>query len=152
MNQPSAGQQWDPEDPPSDINGDPPPDGVSIALAWFPSTEWESAKARWPEVTERFGDVDSATYNRAIQQHLLDLPLGGATADVSVAPIYVTEFTQWCSEVHTDAGSAQARSACAADLSSHGDTIPWPPARNEPCWCGSQRKYKKCCGTVVPSE
>jgi hypothetical protein len=24
-----------------------------------------------------------------------------------------------------------------------GETIPWPPGRNEPCWCGSQRKYKK---------
>lgn len=23
---------------------------------------------------------------------------------------------------------------------------PWPPGRNEPCWCGSARKYKKCCG------
>ena len=22
---------------------------------------------------------------------------------------------------------------------------PWPPQRNEPCWCGSERKYKKCC-------
>ncbi|MGA4539020.1 SEC-C metal-binding domain-containing protein [Uniformispora flossi] len=22
----------------------------------------------------------------------------------------------------------------------------WPP-RNGPCWCGSDRKYKKCCGS-----
>jgi hypothetical protein len=22
----------------------------------------------------------------------------------------------------------------------------WPPGRNEPCWCSSGRKYKKCCG------
>ncbi len=24
--------------------------------------------------------------------------------------------------------------------------ISWPPPRNGPCWCGSARKYKKCCG------
>ncbi|MEV4345002.1 SEC-C metal-binding domain-containing protein [Actinoplanes sp. NPDC049596] len=24
-------------------------------------------------------------------------------------------------------------------------TIAWPPERNAPCWCGSTRKYKKCC-------
>jgi len=24
--------------------------------------------------------------------------------------------------------------------------LPWPPARNAPCWCGSTAKYKKCCG------
>ncbi|MCK9869503.1 SEC-C domain-containing protein [Nocardiopsis dassonvillei] len=23
----------------------------------------------------------------------------------------------------------------------------WPPGRNEPCWCSSGRKYKKCCGS-----
>jgi hypothetical protein len=24
--------------------------------------------------------------------------------------------------------------------------VPWPPERNAACWCGSGRKYKKCCG------
>ena len=24
---------------------------------------------------------------------------------------------------------------------------PWPPGRNEACWCASGRKYKKCCGS-----
>jgi uncharacterized protein YchJ len=24
-------------------------------------------------------------------------------------------------------------------------TTSWPPGRNEPCWCGSTTKYKKCC-------
>ncbi|WP_406693168.1 SEC-C metal-binding domain-containing protein [Saccharopolyspora sp. ID03-671] len=24
--------------------------------------------------------------------------------------------------------------------------LPWPPGRNDTCWCGSGRKYKKCCG------
>jgi flagellar motility protein MotE (MotC chaperone) len=25
------------------------------------------------------------------------------------------------------------------------DVRNWPPPRNEPCWCGSGQKYKKCC-------
>jgi hypothetical protein len=24
--------------------------------------------------------------------------------------------------------------------------VPWPPERNQACWCGSDKKYKKCCG------
>ncbi|MFB6784581.1 SEC-C metal-binding domain-containing protein [Streptomyces sp. NPDC056352] len=28
----------------------------------------------------------------------------------------------------------------------------WPPARNEPCWCDSGRKYKKCCGTPAKTR
>ena len=26
-----------------------------------------------------------------------------------------------------------------------GPALEWPPGRNEPCWCGSRVKYKKCC-------
>ncbi|MGO9505871.1 MAG: SEC-C metal-binding domain-containing protein, partial [Mycobacterium sp.] len=30
----------------------------------------------------------------------------------------------------------------------------WPPGRNQPCWCGSGRKYKKCCAapSLVDAE
>jgi hypothetical protein len=27
-----------------------------------------------------------------------------------------------------------------------GSIVEWPPGRNQPCWCGSGVKYKKCCG------
>ena len=26
-----------------------------------------------------------------------------------------------------------------------GPELAWPPGRNDPCWCGSGTKYKKCC-------
>ena len=26
------------------------------------------------------------------------------------------------------------------------ELVPWPVARNEPCWCGSGHKHKRCCG------
>lgn len=26
-----------------------------------------------------------------------------------------------------------------------GPMFEWPPGRNDPCWCGSRAKYKKCC-------
>ncbi|NMO93177.1 SEC-C domain-containing protein [Actinomycetospora sp. TBRC 11914] len=26
-----------------------------------------------------------------------------------------------------------------------GPLLEWPPGRNDPCWCGSGTKYKKCC-------
>lgn len=39
--------------------------------------------------------------------------------------------------------SRQATST--ARIAGNGDSLPWPPGRNEPCWCGSSRKYKRCC-------
>lgn len=35
-----------------------------------------------------------------------------------------------------------------------GPHLVWPPGRNDPCWCGSRAKYKKCClprGRLEPS-
>jgi hypothetical protein len=56
----------------------------------------------------------------------------------AIAPIVVEDYSAWCAE-HEDPEEARAahagrrRGAVAA-------------GRNEPCWCGSGRKYKKCCG------
>ncbi|MET9315984.1 SEC-C metal-binding domain-containing protein [Kribbella sp. NPDC003505] len=34
---------------------------------------------------------------------------------------------------------------------SAGRRVEWPPPRNQPCWCGSGIKYKKCCGGPLPA-
>jgi SEC-C motif len=45
---------------------------------------------------------------------------------------------------------------CLRDVRVRHDELPdgrrvqWPPARNQPCWCGSGVKYKKCCGGPLP--
>jgi hypothetical protein len=33
-----------------------------------------------------------------------------------------------------------------------GTGVEWPPGRNQPCWCGSGTKYKKCCGANRAAE
>jgi hypothetical protein len=40
----------------------------------------------------------------------------------------------------------------SADDSNPGETVEvqWPPGRNQPCWCGSEKKYKRCCGIGGP--
>ncbi|MFF1820557.1 SEC-C domain-containing protein [Kribbella sp. NPDC058245] len=30
-----------------------------------------------------------------------------------------------------------------------GVGVAWPPGRNQPCWCGSGVKYKRCCGAAA---
>ncbi|MFC9914271.1 SEC-C metal-binding domain-containing protein [Streptomyces sp. NPDC127197] len=42
--------------------------------------------------------------------------------------------------------TSTAQSGYAAELARRGQVTDWPPPRNGPCWCGSERKYKKCCG------
>ncbi|WP_344116632.1 SEC-C domain-containing protein [Kribbella alba] len=33
-----------------------------------------------------------------------------------------------------------------------GTGVEWPPGRNQPCWCRSGTKYKKCCGANRAAE
>lgn len=43
-------------------------------------------------------------------------------------------------------GGRSAREEFAAEAARRGLATAWPPGRNDACWCGSDRKYKKCCG------
>jgi uncharacterized protein YecA (UPF0149 family) len=45
-----------------------------------------------------------------------------------------------------DEDAAEARARAAYEVAQEGGAVTWPPGRNEPCWCGSGKKYKKCCG------
>jgi len=62
----------------------------------------------------------------------------------AVAPIHVDDYIAWCEQNGEDPEDAPAQ--YAAYRLADDQAIRWPPGRNEPCWCGSQRKDKRCCG------
>ncbi len=71
-----------------------------------------------------------------------------------VAPLRSTDFAGWVADNDLDEqDAAQLRAQYAAHRGRDPSrVIAWPPGRNEPCWCGSGRKYKKCCGAAGPGE
>jgi tetratricopeptide (TPR) repeat protein len=116
---------------------------VVVALAWFPSGEYEDAIRRWPSLAEDWSDVPHSDYCARLDGNIKWMRSHGV-AIRAVAPIILEDYLAWCDEHDED--PEQARAAYAAHRMSEGDVIPWPPTRNEACWCGSGRKYKKCCG------
>lgn len=56
------------------------------------------------------------------------------------------EIDVYAGEHGLDPTAEQTRSAWARTLPEDRALV-WPPERNRPCWCGSGRKYKKCCGS-----
>ncbi|BBY07090.1 SEC-C metal-binding domain-containing protein [Mycobacterium noviomagense] len=124
----------------------------ATALAWLPAGDYEHALQLWPEfaasdlVTGPDGPLPHALYCRALQQKLVEFAEAGFPG-LAVAPVRVEPFTAWCAEQGQRPDSAEARAEYAAHLTAQGDpgVTPWPPSRNDPCWCGSGRKYKKCC-------
>jgi tetratricopeptide (TPR) repeat protein len=114
-----------------------------VAVAWFPRDEHRSALGQWPELAEDLADPDA--YCRRI-----DLELRRAREatgrNPEVAPLRVADLHVFAEHRGLEADSGAARSQCAAEMLVRGETIAWPPGRNDPCWCGSGRKYKRCCG------
>ena len=66
----------------------------------------------------------------------------------ALIPIQIDEYLAWCTEHDRDPQLSDTRASYSTMLLGRDIAEPWPPQRNEPCWCGSHRKYKKCCGLV----
>jgi hypothetical protein len=118
------------------------PDAEAYVVAWFPREEIDAALTRWPSLAGDLADPDA--YCAIIEARLRDVRAAAGRVP-SVAPLTVEALVEFAAARHLDPETSEARSQLAADLGSRDEVIAWPPGRNDPCWCGSGRKYKRCC-------
>ena len=125
-----------------------------VALAWLPADEYAEWPQRWPDLADspllhddEGEPVSHTVYCRRIEGRLRAHSEAGM-ARLSVVPVRADEFRPWVAENAPDEPDpSQLRAQYAADVARDPSrTFTWPPGRNDPCWCGSGRKYKKCCG------
>lgn len=137
-----------------------PAERALVAVAWLPSDEYAAWPARWPDLAdspllldEAGGTVSHAVYCRRMEDRLRAHREAGV-ARLSVVPVRSAEFNPWVADNAPDEPDpSQLRARYAADVARDPSrTIAWPPGRNDPCWCGSGRKYKKCCGVPGGQE
>lgn len=133
---------------------------IPAALAWLPADEYADWPQRWPDLTDSplLHDEDGEpvthdVYCRRMEGRLRAHSEAGMPR-LSVVPVRSAEFLPWVAENAPDeADPSQLRAQYAADMARDPSrTVTWPPGRNEPCWCGSGRKYKKCCGAPGVQE
>lgn len=117
---------------------------VAVAIAWFPRDQHAHALAQWPDLRDDLTDPD--VYCQRIEGELRKTrELTGRNP--AVAPLVVDDLETFAAEHELDPDSGEARSRYAAQLLVDGEALAWPPRRNDRCWCGSGRKYKRCCGS-----
>lgn len=122
-----------------------------VAWVWLPADEYERGLQAWPDLREDElinrpeGRISHAENCLELQRRLRDAAEAGMT-HIKIAPVRPAGFAAWCAERGEEPGRA-SRANYAAELARLHDPSPisWPAGRNEPCWCGSRRKYKKCC-------
>ena len=128
-----------------------------VAWGWFPADEYADALLHWPDLAtseilrDADGFVEHAEYCRRLERRLREASESGVSG-IRLVPFRWAEFTRWVEENQAEEDEPrQLRARFSADLSRDPSRIvPWPRGRNEPCWCGSGRKYKKCC--AAPGE
>ncbi|MDQ3660575.1 MAG: tetratricopeptide repeat protein [Actinomycetota bacterium] len=123
--------------------------GVEVGLAWFPKGEYERAIELWPSIREDWTSISHPEYCRSIERELQRFREAG-TGIRWVAPINIDEYVQWCEQKERDPEESSSRANYAAEVVRTGTARVWPPGRNDPCWCGSMAKYKRCCAALRP--
>ncbi|GAA4879780.1 SEC-C domain-containing protein [Actinomycetospora straminea] len=102
-------------------------------LVFFPEAAFAQLLAAQPSAAEEFGrDWDA---HRA----LVEGELQAADAEGEVLEVEVATPELLARMLSDGADGADATEPTP------GPRLPWPPGRNDPCWCGSRAKYKKCC-------
>ena len=124
--------------------GQPPVQHVVPQMAYFPAAQYAEAWAR--NLLDATNYRDHADYRREIEQTLR--AIAGQYTSLRIMPLDVAGLLAYAEREDADPASRTTRLAYTTWLYDTGrDNIPWPPGRNGPCWCGTGRKYKKCCGS-----
>lgn len=120
------------------------PQRASVGLAWFPDGQYQRALRTWPSFAEDYEHGPYEAYCARLELLLRDLRADGV-ARLALTPITIDSYLAWCTQHDREPEQSDTRASYATELLKHDTTRPWPPERNQPCWCGSDRKYKKCC-------
>lgn len=117
-------------------------------VLFWPRTEIPRAHQQWPHLVEHT-DVDAIARDReAANRELAET----GVARIVMVPLTTTRLTEYATRTGGDPADENTRHGCMNEIIDDGATVNWPPGRNQPCWCGSTTKYKKCCGRPIPPD
>ena len=113
------------------------------AVLFWPAAEFDRLLARWPALAEAYGQ--SWDEHRTRVERGLVLWSESGHIDLAVLAGSAEGLAVYADGHGGDPTDAQFRQDYAQHLTDHPQLTRWPPGRNQPCWCGSPGKYKKCC-------
>ncbi|MGW0632240.1 SEC-C metal-binding domain-containing protein, partial [Streptomyces sp. NPDC002758] len=116
---------------------------MTCALFW-PEPEFTQLLGKWPHLADDYG-TEHHEHIHQVEEILQRLSEQGEV-HLGIAQGSVTDNETFTRDEGLSPQDGDTRAEYAADLAARGRARAWPPPRNSPCWCGSDRKYKKCCG------
>lgn len=113
-----------------------------VRVLFWPRDELRHAYETWPQMVQH---TDAEAMVREREQSNRELSEAGVPR-ITMVPLTVDRLSQFAARTGGDPADEVTRGGCMQEIIAEGGAISWPPSRNEPCWCGSRAKYKKCCG------
>ena len=117
----------------------------SRVLVWQQDQQ-RLAADRWPDLFT----ADVLGHHAQVEKRLREMAAVHPTGRVELVTGDVDEFSGYLERTGQDPREELTRLSYSNEAHDQGLVVPWPPERNKPCWCGSRRKYKKCCGAPQP--
>lgn len=112
-------------------------------VPFWPLTEFEALLSRWPELAAEEGN-DWGEHRRTVERALVALSEAG-DAGIGLVAGSVAGLVSMAEFVGKPATDNEVLADYRDELIQLSQAAPWPPGRNETCWCGSGFKYKRCC-------
>jgi hypothetical protein len=114
---------------------------------FFPRAEIARALGEGLVPTGHAAGEDTDPYYRALELGWRRAREEHGLAGMRILAVSVDEVLAYAAERKLDPRAPQTQADHLMDrLEAGRETLMWPPERNAPCWCGTGRKYKKCCG------
>lgn len=115
-----------------------------LAEVFWPRAEFDRLMARWPQLAETQGH--SWDEHRAVVESELAAAATQGAVRLMVIAATVDEYADLVAALDADVTDPSLLDSYIERVE-HDEArfLPWPPGRNDACWCGSGTKYKKCC-------
>ena len=118
-------------------------EGTPIAVPWYPQDQYEQALSKLPGFKADWGERAWEDYSRELDSRMRDVSGVHGHRPIPV-PVRVDDLVAFASSAGLDPDWDETRARYADEHRDEG--LPWPPGRNDPCWCGVDAKYKRHCG------
>jgi tetratricopeptide (TPR) repeat protein len=124
-------------------------------LLWWPSAEYDRVIRQVPELRDVLGSpwrghtarVEQAMANAAA----IAVPASGGAARLSLAAAGYERFVHFLEQSGGDPRLAGVMTAFTEQAGAgYNHPARWPPGQRDPCWCGSKKRYHRCCGAQQP--
>jgi tetratricopeptide (TPR) repeat protein len=118
---------------------------LTMSVLFFPQNELEGLYLLAPAMASLVGQ--SWDEHRARVQLMLTANSDAGISGQMVVAAAAEGYLRFAADEEMDPADPTTINEYADFLVDEEDegVRPWPPGRNDPCWCGSGLKYKKCC-------